>query len=1034
MTSSHWELVTRIFEAALDTPLVARAEFVRNRCGGDVTLESEVMKLLAANELAGSFLERPALEKILSPLSGDDKSSRLSPGIVVSDRFEIIRFIGQGGMGQVYEALDLELKGRIALKAIRPEISSNPQVLSRFRREVQLTRRITHPNVCRTFDIERHAGKENGIDAEITFLTMELLEGETLADLLRRQQRLTTSETLPLVIQMIEALSAAHNVGIVHRDFKPSNVLLVPSTAGLRVVVTDFGLARAILPDGELSAEQHSSPLTNSEGLLGTLVYMAPEQLERGEATPASDIYSLGLVMFEMITGQRPFADPIPFSEALKRIKQAAPSPRIHNPDLAPEWEAIICQCLQLNPEARPESVQQVIQTINASKWKTPKSKIALFGESHDGGASNGQLDILRNARWPRWVVGIGLVIAAVSLFATVLRYHEWRARVPDGASVLLTEVANQTSDQELDAVTDVLRHELNQSAHFNMIERSKVREILTQMGRPYQQQLEPTTVREIAWRQGGALVVYGSITDVGPALSLDLRLERLGREPDKSPRSWNKSFQANDKHDLFNAIQAGSQWIRAMAGENPDLFANEKLPQDTTTSSWEALLFFSQAEQLKALDHTPDAIERLEQAVRIDPDFALAWMRLGDLSNYIERDSDGFKYWQRALESMGRRSLTKKEELRIRGLYSADTGEHATAREMFQEWEVLYPKDYFPSFYLAGSLIAVGRYEEAIEKLNEAERKQPSAWYIVARRARCNLSIGKYDRLAKDLERLRELGQSETADLLEGAQQFISGDGEMALEKLGHLASSPDAYWRSIGYSVVASLLSELGRYDEARKQLDLGISFDQSDSRLGALADKEIAIAYLAYRSGDRHTCKSRSLAAVRYENGQSHLESAGTLLARCGFGRDAKNMELQLKDMPDGPIFQVARHRIAGEVLLSEGSSDQALMEFQAASVIDDSGNPREYLARALLSAGQKDQALKIYRNIVEHPGQIWQEPDLQFPGLWADALFQDGRLEHSIYGDDSRLRNYMAVRANADSVFQETKLARSLVGTN
>ena len=153
-----------------------------------------------------------------------------------------MRFIGQGGMGQVYEALDLELKGKVALKTIREDISSDPRMLSRFRREVLLTRRITHPNVCRTFDIERHpATAADGTKSDITFLTMELLQGETLADLLRRQGRLTATEALPLVLQMIEALTAAHSVGIVHRDFKPSNVLLVPINNGLRVVVTDFG-------------------------------------------------------------------------------------------------------------------------------------------------------------------------------------------------------------------------------------------------------------------------------------------------------------------------------------------------------------------------------------------------------------------------------------------------------------------------------------------------------------------------------------------------------------------------------------------------------------------------------------------------------------------------------------------------------------------------------------------------------------------------------------------------------------------------
>jgi serine/threonine protein kinase len=286
--------------------------------------------------------------------------SLLEPGTLISARFEIVRFIGQGGMGQVYEALDLELNARVALKAIRPDISSDPRALSRFRREVQLTRRITHPNVCRTFDIERHFSSADGLSNDLTFLTMELLEGETLADLLLRKGRLTTDEALPLVLQMIDALSAAHRVGIVHRDFKPSNVLLVPSDNGLRVVVTDFGLARAILPDGRLSAELSVTSFTSGQGLMGTLVYMAPEQFERGEISVASDVYSLGLVMFEMVVGQRPFADPIPFAEAVKRIKQPAPSLRTLVPDIDPAWEAAVSKCLEAGCTSRYGSVEEL--------------------------------------------------------------------------------------------------------------------------------------------------------------------------------------------------------------------------------------------------------------------------------------------------------------------------------------------------------------------------------------------------------------------------------------------------------------------------------------------------------------------------------------------------------------------------------------------------------------------------------------------------------------------------------------------------
>jgi eukaryotic-like serine/threonine-protein kinase len=237
-------------------------------------------------------------------------------------------------MGEVYEAEDQELRVHVALKTVRSNIASEPRTLSRFKQEVQLARRVTHPNVCRIFDIERHEPEAGSGESAVTLLTMELLEGGTLADYLRRRGRLTPEEALPLICQMAEGLAAAHRAGVIHRDFKPSNVILVPQKAkgdcsseesppkedrrpssqavaaplefsldAVRAVITDFGLARAVARSSEL--ELASSSLTGTGQVIGTPHYMAPEQLEGREATAATDIYALGLVAYEMIAGAR---------------------------------------------------------------------------------------------------------------------------------------------------------------------------------------------------------------------------------------------------------------------------------------------------------------------------------------------------------------------------------------------------------------------------------------------------------------------------------------------------------------------------------------------------------------------------------------------------------------------------------------------------------------------------------------------------------------------------------------------------------
>jgi tetratricopeptide (TPR) repeat protein/tRNA A-37 threonylcarbamoyl transferase component Bud32 len=280
----------------------------------------------------------------------DQAGAVFARGDVLAGRFRITRFIARGGMGEVFEAEDVELRERVAVKTIRPEIAADEAAMERFRREVLAARKITHPNVSRVFDLFHHDRPEGG---RVPFVTMELLVGESLAERIRRCGRLREDDAWPLVRQMAIALSAAHDAGIVHRDFKPDNVMLVDSNEGTRAVVTDFGLARA-------SEGGASDNVTGSGTLIGTPAYMAPEQVEGKTATPASDVYALGVVLFEMVTGARPFPADTPLAAAVKRLQEAPPSPRVHVPTLDERWEKVILKCLEREPARRIARADEV--------------------------------------------------------------------------------------------------------------------------------------------------------------------------------------------------------------------------------------------------------------------------------------------------------------------------------------------------------------------------------------------------------------------------------------------------------------------------------------------------------------------------------------------------------------------------------------------------------------------------------------------------------------------------------------------------
>ena len=305
-------------------------------------------------------------------------------GDVVAFRFRIVRYLARGGMGELYEAEDLELRERVALKTILSTIADDERSILLFKREVHHARQVTHSNVCRIYDVFRHrVPGADGSEHEVVFLAMELLHGETVADKLQREGRLQTSEILPLARQMAAGLAAAHKVGVVHRDFKTQNVMLVKpgsSEEEMRVVVTDFGLARRSAHD---ESTGFSLSFSDAGEISGTPAYMAPEQVAGDAVTPATDVYAFGVVLYELVTGVWPFVADTPMRMAIKRLQEPPTPPRAHVPDVDPRWEATILRCLARQPADRFSSVGDVVASLEAAAnrgWRRWASWAGLIG------------------------------------------------------------------------------------------------------------------------------------------------------------------------------------------------------------------------------------------------------------------------------------------------------------------------------------------------------------------------------------------------------------------------------------------------------------------------------------------------------------------------------------------------------------------------------------------------------------------------------------------------------------------------------
>jgi hypothetical protein len=296
-----------------------------------------------------------------------------APGDMVGERYRVVRYIARGGMGEVYEVEDTALHERIALKTIRPETAEDSRAIERFKREIHIARKITHPNVCRVFDLGFHRASDVEGDSDTTqdllFLTMELLCGETLYDRIARR-RISPEEALPIIEQLALALDAAHGAGIIHRDLKSTNVMLVPDPRkGTRVVVTDFGLARGLATAGGALAS-----ISETGSVVGTASYMAPEQVEAKPLTAAADIYALGTILFEMLTQVRPFDGDgdTPLTVAVRRLTTPPPPPSRYVHGLDPRWERAILRCLEREPTARFPNASGLVEALRDRSASLP--------------------------------------------------------------------------------------------------------------------------------------------------------------------------------------------------------------------------------------------------------------------------------------------------------------------------------------------------------------------------------------------------------------------------------------------------------------------------------------------------------------------------------------------------------------------------------------------------------------------------------------------------------------------------------------
>ncbi|HLY99685.1 MAG TPA: tetratricopeptide repeat protein [Candidatus Angelobacter sp.] len=683
MTPERWSRIKEIFSSVLDRSAEERQHAILEACQGDTELQAELQQLLAQHDEMGQFLEGD------SPVSA---AGLLNPNDILAGRYEIIALLGSGGMGEVYEVEDKELGGRIALKVVHPQMSFDQTVLERFRREVLLARQVTHPNVCRVFDIGYH--KQQG--REIIFLTMELVRGETLAARLKRDGRLESREALAIATQLCQALGAAHQAGVLHRDFKCGNVILIGSGETVRAVVTDFGIAR-----WTRSTQDSAGMVTTQGAIFGTPAYMSPEQLQGKELTIASDIYSLGLVLYEMVTGARPFQGESSWTEALKRLTDDPVAPVKVSAKLGRNWNAVILKCLERDPSKRISPVGEVLALLTESRkrpWMVRKP--------------------LRLA-----VVAATLLIATVAM-AVTLRVWIWPS-LPASKHVAVLPFSFAGNDSASNAFAYGLSESL--TGHLARLEPSNSSLWVV----PWSQvrNVKPADSGNAATALGVNLLLTGQVEKHGSGLRMRAVLKDAGTLKELRSQIIDVAApEAVTLEDTLLARVAGMLQLQLPEG------ALHHLPGEQTTVPG-AYEFYEQGRGYLRhgdMDNVDRAINLLRKAIELDPRFAIAYADLGSAYVLKFRVTKEVKWLTQATQ-MSSQALVLNDGLAAAHLAQAmtlqDTGDMDGAIVQFQRALALDPTDDEILRQLALAYDADGKVLEAERLIKDTIRRNPASW-----------------------------------------------------------------------------------------------------------------------------------------------------------------------------------------------------------------------------------------------------------------------------------------------------------------
>jgi tetratricopeptide (TPR) repeat protein len=950
------------------------------------TRPAESVKSSDAVTSAGHVGSRPSSES--SSVFRSIGATIFSEGEILGERYEITKLLGMGGMGAVYKARDVEVGRTVGLKVIRPDLAGNPAILARFKQELLLAHQVTHKNIIRIYDLNVAGG--------VKFITMEFIEGEDLKTILTCKGKLSPEEAVEILHQSCAGLHAAHAEGIIHRDLKPSNIMRDQSG---RVVIMDFGLARTLQGDG----------MTQTGMMIGTMEYMSPEQANGLELDATSDIYAMGLIAYEMVTGKMPYASESAVASLLKRSQEHA-TPMIEVDSSIPrDLSSIVSRCIEPDRKRRYQNTAELIADLEAfqpSAASKASGSVAVRRPPVKAART-----IPTAAKWAA-VSGLALLVAAVGLYEWKWRPRPQVAHAP--VRVLVGDFTNHTGDPIFEGTLEPMFNVALEGASFvSAYNRTTAHSLAAKLPHP-SEKLDEQSARLVAISQGVSAVVTGELSLRGDkyVLSSTVLDAVTGNVLAKSEAG------ARNKDELLLAIPKLAAPVRTALGDStPESVQVEKAGGAFTAASLEVAHQYALAMDALFAGNMDGAQTAFSKAVDLDPAFARAYAGLAAVYGNTGKTDEAEKYVKLAVEHTDR--LTDRERYRVRGFYYKTTGSWQKCVDEYGELVKLYPADNVGQANLAGCYMHLRNAPKAIEAAKSAVEIMPQG-------ALQRVALSFYDTYGGDLaggekeaRKALEIHPSFSAYLALAESQIGQGqvaqatESYQAMQKLGPAGAS-------LAAAGLADLASYQGRFAEATRILEEGATADLAAKDHDSAAAKYAAISRLQMMRHHNAQAMSAASKALTLSREEPVRFLTALTFAEAGDATKARELAAALAAEPQVEAQTWAKI-LDGKLALQRGDKNEGIKALNDANALLDTWIGRFELGRAYLEAGLFVEADSEFDRCIKRRGEVVElfMDNVPTIGYFPAVYYYQGLVKQQLKnpGSADSYRAYLSLRGQA-----------------